>query len=98
MKRKKRVKRHGRIAQLRASAGNWSVERKRSTSDREAWNGWRKRRAELSRWRKAPKRRVTLKLDADVLDWFRGLGRGYQWEMNRALRKVMEEEKQGSVK
>jgi uncharacterized protein (DUF4415 family) len=39
-----------------------------------------------------PKKRVTLNLDADVLAWFRGMGRGYQWEINKALRRVMEEE------
>jgi len=39
-----------------------------------------------------PKERVTLNLDADVLAWFRGKGRGYQWEINKALRRVMEEE------
>jgi uncharacterized protein (DUF4415 family) len=33
-----------------------------------------------------------LNLDADVLAWFRGMGRGYQWEINRTLRRVMEEE------
>jgi len=44
---------------------------------------------ELKRWLRLPKKRVTLNMDADVLAWFRGLGRGYQWEINRALRKVM---------
>jgi uncharacterized protein (DUF4415 family) len=39
-----------------------------------------------------PKKRVTLNLDADVLAWFRGMGRGYQWEMNKTLRKMMERE------
>jgi len=47
------------------------------------------RQMELKRWLRLPKKRVTLKLDADVLAWFRGMGRGYQWEINRALRKVM---------
>jgi uncharacterized protein (DUF4415 family) len=40
-----------------------------------------------------PKKRVTLNLDADVLAWFREMGRGYQWEVNRVLRRVMEEER-----
>ena len=48
---------------------------------------------ELKRWRQLPKKRVTLNLDADVLAWFRELGRGYQWEINKALRRVMEKEK-----
>jgi len=92
MKRKKRVKRHGRVAGIRASGG---VEQGRSTRDRSRWRGWRERQLELKRWRRLPKKRVTLNLDADVLAWFRELGRGYQWEINKALRRVMEKEKDG---
>lgn len=54
---------------------------------------WRERRLELQLWRELPKKRVTLKLDADVLAWFRGMGRGYQWEINKRLRRVMERER-----
>lgn len=54
---------------------------------------WRKRQRELRLWRELPKKRVTLKLDADVLAWFRAMGRGYQWEINKRLRKVMERER-----
>lgn len=32
------------------------------------------------------KRPVTLRLDADVVDWFKGLGRGYQTRINAVLR------------
>jgi uncharacterized protein (DUF4415 family) len=42
------------------------------------------------------KKAVTLRLDADVLAWFRTPGPGYQTRINRALRKVMEEEKKTS--
>lgn len=35
----------------------------------------------------APKRQVTLRLDADVLDRFRAEGRGWQSRINAALRK-----------
>ena len=49
----------------------------------------------LKEWRRVPKKRVTLNLDADVLAWFRGMGRGYQWEINWRLRRVMEEEAKG---
>ena len=87
MKRKKRVKRRGRVTSLRASG---SVEQGRSTNDGDRW---RERQLELKRWLRLPKKRVTLNLDADVLAWFRGMGRGYQWEINKALRRVMEEER-----
>lgn len=88
MKRKKRVRHRGKIASLRASG---SVERKRSTDGAEPWlRAWQERQAELKRWLEVPKKRVTVNLDADVLAWFREMGRGYQWEINRALRRVME--------
>jgi uncharacterized protein (DUF4415 family) len=38
------------------------------------------------------KKAVTLRLDADVIAWFRKPGRGYQTRINRALRKIMTEE------
>ncbi len=53
---------------------------------------WGERARELKEWRRVAKKRVTVNLDADVLAWFRGMGRGYQWEINRTLRGVMEEE------
>ena len=59
---------------------------------RSTWREWRERQLELKRWLRLPKKRVTLNVDADVLAWFRGMGRGYQWEINKALRRVMEEE------
>jgi uncharacterized protein (DUF4415 family) len=44
---------------------------------------------------KAVKKQVTVRLDADVLEWFKakqGGKRGYQTAINAALRKVVEEE------
>jgi uncharacterized protein (DUF4415 family) len=38
------------------------------------------------------KKPVTLRLDADVLTWFKRDGRRYQTRINHALRKVMERE------
>jgi uncharacterized protein (DUF4415 family) len=37
-----------------------------------------------------PKTQVTLRLDADLLDWFRAQGRGYQTRINAVLRSYME--------
>ncbi len=42
------------------------------------------------------KQQVTLRLDADVIDWFKrrkGNARGYQTEINAELRKLMEKER-----
>ena len=36
------------------------------------------------------KRHMTLRLDADVVDWFRAQGSGYQTRMNAVLRAYME--------
>ena len=36
------------------------------------------------------KRQLTIRLDADVLDWLKGQGKGYQTRINRILRVAME--------
>lgn len=36
------------------------------------------------------KHQLTLRLDADVLEWFKGLGKGYQTRINELLRAYME--------
>jgi uncharacterized protein (DUF4415 family) len=53
---------------------------------------------EIKRWYRPVKERVTLRLDAEVLAWFKKAGRGYQTRINRALEKVMKEEKRLSGK
>jgi uncharacterized protein (DUF4415 family) len=39
---------------------------------------------------------VGLKLDADVLAWFKSHGRGYQTRINAVLRRYMEAQRQGT--
>lgn len=39
-----------------------------------------------------PKKLFSLRLDADVIDWFRAEGTGYQTKMNAVLRSFMEHE------
>jgi uncharacterized protein (DUF4415 family) len=41
------------------------------------------------------KKPVTLRLDADVIAWFKKDGRRYQTRINSALRKVMDREMEG---
>ncbi len=82
MKRRTPVTRGGRIAGLRASAASG----KRSHDPI----------AEVGNLYRPIKRPVTLRLDADVLVWFKKQGRGYQTRINRALRKVMMEERKES--
>lgn len=48
--------------------------------------------SEVMEFYKPIKKPVTLRLDADVLAWFRRDGRHYQTRINSALRRVMERE------
>lgn len=41
----------------------------------------------------APKQQLTVRLDSDVVDWFKGQGRGYQTRMNAVLRRFVEAQK-----
>lgn len=43
----------------------------------------------MQRWYKPRKLPVTLRLDAEVLDWFQRDGRGYQTRINQALRRLV---------
>jgi uncharacterized protein (DUF4415 family) len=51
---------------------------------------------DVQKWYRPLKAPVTLRLDGDVLAWFKKAGRGYQTRINRALRWVMEEERKSS--
>jgi uncharacterized protein (DUF4415 family) len=50
-------------------------------------------------WRRAhvnlplPKQAISLRVDQDVLDWFRSTGKGYQSLMNAVLRSYVEAKK-----
>ena len=44
------------------------------------------------------KKQLTIRLDADVLEWLRGQGRGYQTRINRILRVVMESQRPRPVR
>jgi uncharacterized protein (DUF4415 family) len=46
-----------------------------------------------SRWNRPRKQRISLRVDAEVVDWFKSKGPGYQTRMNRILRRVMREGK-----
>jgi len=75
----KRTKAPRKVVRIEASAGS----RRRPRYLPEEWAGMYR----------PVKRPVTLRLDADVLAWFQRAGRGYQTRINRALRKVMIEER-----
>ncbi|MCU7959077.1 MAG: BrnA antitoxin family protein [gamma proteobacterium symbiont of Bathyaustriella thionipta] len=47
-------------------------------------------RAQIGKFYRPVKQQVTLRLDADLLAWFRGQGGKYQTKINAALREFME--------
>ena len=48
---------------------------------------------EEARWNRPRKRRISLRVDIEVVDWFKAKGPGYQTRINRILRRVMLEGK-----
>ena len=46
-------------------------------------------RAEVGKFYRPPKQAVTMRLDADVLEWLKGYGKGYQTRANWLLRHAM---------
>ncbi len=46
-----------------------------------------------ARWNRPRKRRISLRVDIEVIDWFQSKGPGYQTRINRILRRVMMEGK-----
>ena len=43
-----------------------------------------------------PKESITIRIDQDVLNWFRSRGRGYQTRVNAVLRRYVETHKNSS--
>ncbi|MEM7443521.1 MAG: BrnA antitoxin family protein [Pseudomonadota bacterium] len=43
-----------------------------------------------------PKKQITLRLDPDIVEHFRGTGKGWQSRINEALRDAMRRRKQAS--
>ena len=58
------------------------------TSDAEEITDWSL--AERGRFYRPVKKQVTLRLDADLIAWFRSKGGRYQTQINAALREYME--------
>jgi uncharacterized protein (DUF4415 family) len=80
-KAKRRKVRAGRVIELRASVEDdlSSLAGEETGAD--------------SRWNRPRKRRISLRVDTEVVDWFKSKGPGYQTRINRILRRVMMEGK-----
>ena len=81
VKRRKARPRHGKVIELRASVEDDLL----SLADE-------KTGAE-PRWNRPRKQRISLRVDVEVVDWFKSRGPGYQTRINRILRRVMMEGK-----
>jgi|SRR5580704_12035979 uncharacterized protein (DUF4415 family) len=68
----------------------WSLSAAADSSKRQVSMG------DVLEFYKPIKKPVTLRLDADVLAWFRREGRRYQTRINSALRSLMEREMKGN--
>jgi uncharacterized protein (DUF4415 family) len=80
-KRRKTRSRPGRIIELHASVEDDLL----SLVDEEM--------GAEARWNRPRKRRISLRVDIEVVDWFKSKGPGYQTRINRILRWVMLEGK-----
>jgi uncharacterized protein (DUF4415 family) len=80
-KRKRARPRPGRIDRLFASV------------DDELWRLADEEAKREGRWNRPRKQRVSLRVDREVVDWFKSKGPGYQTRINRILRAVMMEGK-----
>lgn len=86
------------LAEARTGKTDW--DRLRSMSDEEVLEGIRSDpdadETDAEFWRDAvfveapTKEAISIRVDKDVLDWFRSFGRGYQTKMNAVLRAFME--------
>ena len=87
------IRRPTREPRVRAGAGpNWPDSAGSATprSDGPRPRSWRTcQRSSGTKpnwWRRSPKRAISMRLDEDVLDWFRRSGPRYQTRMNAVLR------------
>jgi uncharacterized protein (DUF4415 family) len=83
-KRKTTRTRAGKIGRLRASAENESLFRGEGDAGGTA------------RWNRPRKQQISLRVDVEVVDWFKSKGPGYQTQINRILRRAMTEGKRKS--
>ncbi|HTT22074.1 MAG TPA: BrnA antitoxin family protein [Candidatus Sulfotelmatobacter sp.] len=82
-KRRKARSRHGKVIELQAS-----VEDDLLLLGEEG--------GAEARWNHPPKRKISLRVDTEVVDWFKSKGPGYQTRIKRKLRRVMMEHKKRS--
>jgi uncharacterized protein (DUF4415 family) len=86
-KGKKRVRAGKKASRKKAISLKASARRSKISHSGKEWT------PDMAGFFKPLKKPITLRLDADVLAWFKGDGRGYQTRINQALRKIMTDER-----
>jgi uncharacterized protein (DUF4415 family) len=96
MTQKKRVTKRGKSGRRGAKpAGRQKARRRKSLSLSASMESSKRHPVSMGdvlEYYRPIKKPVTLRLDADVLAWFKRDGRRYQTRINAALRRVMERE------
>jgi len=90
------MKRRTGVTKPRRTVAKKIVSRKIARQRASAGDSKRPREVGPESFYKPIKKPVTLRLDADVLDWLKKQGRGYQTRINRALRSLMMDERKDS--
>ncbi len=70
------------------------IDRLWASVDDELWKLAEEETRPEARWNRPRKQRISLRVDREVVDWFKSKGPGYQTRINRILRSVMMEGKQ----
>ncbi len=98
MKQRKRVTKSGknRRTRTRSVATKASAARLKPRSGRHRGLSLKASMTEALKFYRPIKNPVTLRLDFDVIAWFKKDGRRYQTRINAALRRVMEREMKAS--
>ena len=73
----------------RARARPGRIDRLWASVDDELWKLAEEETRPEARWNRPRKQRISLRVDREVVDWFKSKGPGYQTRINRILRSVM---------
>lgn len=73
------------------------IDRLWASVDDELWKLANEGTRAEARWNRPRKQRISLRVDREVVDWFKSKGPGYQTRINRVLRWVMIEGKKTSA-
>jgi uncharacterized protein (DUF4415 family) len=89
----KKAKPRKKAARRKARARRDEVIELRASVEDDLFSLAEEERGAEARWNRPRKQRISLRVDTEVIDWFKSKGPGYQTRINRILRRVMMEGK-----